>query len=85
MTDQTTTPAEDRALFEHVHSLRKVKLTLNEDQVWVLYRLLVAEQHDGSPTLLPPLSRELDHAMGMTLAQLSDAYIGLNTPEEGKV
>jgi hypothetical protein len=80
-----TTPAEDRALFEHVRSLRKVKFTFNEDQIWVLYRLLVRERSDGAPTLLPGLSREHDHAMGVALAQLSDAYIDLTTPKEGDI
>jgi hypothetical protein len=80
-----TTAAEDRALFEHVRSLRKAKLTFNEDQIWVLYRLLVRERSDGAPTLLPGLSREHDHAMGMALAQLSDAHIDLTAPKEGGV
>ena len=84
MTNKTTA-AEDRSIHDHVRSLRKVKLTFNEDQIWVLYRLLVRERSNGAPTLLPGLSREHDHAMGMALAQLSDAYIDLTTPKEGGV
>lgn len=80
-----STATENRALFEHVRALRKVKLTLNENEVWVLYRLLVAERSDDKPTLLPGLSREHDHAMGTALAKLSDAHIGLNAPKEGEV
>jgi hypothetical protein len=84
MTNKTTA-AENRNLHEHVRSLRKVKLMFNEDQIWVLYRLLVAERSGGVPKLLPDLSRELDHAMGMALAQLSDAYIDLNAPRKGDI
>jgi len=75
------TPAEDLALHEHVRTLRKVKLTFNEDQIWVLYRLLVAERTTGTPTLLPDLPRELDHAIGMALAKLSHAVLALQERE----
>jgi len=77
------TVAEENALFEHVRSLRKVKLTFNEDQVWVLYRLVAAERTTGTPRPLPDLSPELDHALGMALAQLSDAHMDLTTPKKG--
>lgn len=72
-----TTPAEDRALHEHVRTLRRIKLTFNEDELWVMYRLLATERTTGSPTLLPDLPRELDHAMGMALAKVSDAVLTL--------
>jgi hypothetical protein len=80
-----STPEEDRALFDHVRTLRRVKVTLNEDEIWVLYQLIVRERSDGGPTLLPGLSREHDHAMGMALAKLSDAHLGLNAPKKGEV
>lgn len=84
MTDQATaTATEANALFEHVRSLRRVKLTLNEDQIWVLYRLIVAERSSDRPTLLPDLPFELDHALGMALATLSDAQLKLNAPKDG--
>lgn len=82
MTDKTTV-AEENALFDHVRSLRKVKLTFNEDQIWVLYRLVATERATGTPKLLPDLSPELDHAMGMALAQLSDAHMDLTAPKKG--
>lgn len=85
MTNRTSAPAEERALYEHVRSLRKVKFTFNEDQIWVLYRLLVAERRDDTPSVMPELPLELDHAMGMALAQLSDAHLDLNAPKEGDV
>jgi hypothetical protein len=80
-----TTAAKNRALIEHVRTLRKVKLTFNEDQIWVLCQLVVAERAGDTPKLLRFLPHELDHALGMALAQLSDAYIALATPKEGDV
>ena len=80
-----TTPAEDRALCDRLRTLRKVKLTFNEDQVWVLYRLVAAERTTGTPRPLPDLSPELDHALGMALAQLSDAHMDLTAPKKGDI
>lgn len=79
------TAEEDRALHAHVATLRRVKLTLNENEIWVLYRLVVAERSDDRPTLLPDLPEELEHAMGMALAKLSSAQLDLNTPKEGDI
>lgn len=84
VTDKTTA-ADDRALCDRVRTLRKVKLTFNEDQIWALYRLVAAERTTGTPKLLPDLSPELDHAMGMALAQLSDAHMDLTAPKEGDI
>lgn len=80
-----TTAAEDRSLHEHVRTLRRKKILLNEDEIWVLYRLIVAERSSNTPTLLPDLTPELDHAMGMALAKLSDAHVELTVPKEGNV
>lgn len=78
-----TTAAEDRAWLERVRTLRRKKLLFNEDEIWVLYRLIVAERSSNTPTLLPDLTPELDHAMGMALAKLSDAHLDLTAPKEG--
>ena len=77
----TTTPAEDRFLHEHVRTLRRKKILLNEDEIWVLYRLIVAERSSNTPTLLPDLPPHLDHALAMALAKLSDAHLDLTTPK----
>lgn len=76
------TSAEDRAWLEHVRTLRRKKLVFSEDEIWVLYRLIVAERSSDKPTLLPDLPPELNHAMGMALAKLSDAHLDLTTPAE---
>jgi hypothetical protein len=83
MTERTVT--DEQALFESVANLRRVKLTFNENEIWALYRLLVAERSDNRPTLLPDLAPELSHAMGTALAKLSDANLDLSSPKERDV
>lgn len=80
-----STTAKDRAFFEHVRTLRRKKILLNEDEIWVLYQLVVAERSDDRPTLLPDLPPVLDHALGMALTKLSDAHLDLTTPKERDV
>jgi len=74
------TVAEERALFERVTTLRRVKITLNEDEVWVLYRLLVQESR--TPSVFPETDTVHRHALGMALAKLSDAHQDLSMPKE---
>lgn len=79
-----TTADEDRAWLEHVRTLRRKKLIFNEDEIWVLYRLIVAERSSDTPTLLPDLPPELNYAMGMALAKLSEAHLDLTAlPDPG--
>lgn len=80
MTNRTA--AEDRALLAHVAALRRVKLTFNEDEIWVLYRLLVEELRAGTPSLFPETDAEYRHAAGMALAKLSSAVMDLGAPKE---
>lgn len=76
-----TTTAEDRAWLERVRTLRRKKILLNEDEIWALYQLIVAERSSNTPTLLPDLPPHLDRALGMALAKLSDAHLDLNAPK----
>lgn len=77
----STTPAEDRAWLDHVASLRRKKITFNEDEIWALYRLLATERTTGTRKHLPDLAPELDFALGMALSKLSDAVASLQEKE----
>lgn len=84
-TPTARTAAEDRALLEHVATLRRVKVTFNEDEIWALYRLLVAELSTDTPCLLPELHKEHEFAMSAALTKVSDAHMDLTTPKEGEI
>lgn len=77
------TAAEDRSWLEYVRTLRRVKVTLNEDEVLALYHLIVAERSDNMPSILPGLPSDLKYAMGTALAKLSDAHLGLAASKGG--
>lgn len=79
------TAAEDRAPTDHVMSLRRKNLTLNEDEIWVLYRLLASELGTLTPSVFPDSDTVHRHPAGMALAKLSDAHIDLITPKERDV
>lgn len=67
-------------IHEHVRSLRRAKITLNEDEIWVLYRLLVEES--STPFVFPESDAVHRHAVGMALAKLSSAQLDLAMPKE---
>ncbi len=55
-------------------SKRRVTLTLNEDELWLLYRLAVGEV-SGGPCLIEQPHVEHETAAGTALAKLSDAVL----------
>ena len=87
--EATPTPddrgADDRAWLAHVATLRRVKLTLNEEEIWALYRLAATEMTTTTPCLLLEPHAEHERAMGTALAKLSVAHTDLNAPKAGDI
>jgi|GEM_PF-4761797 len=60
----------------------KTTLTLNEDELWLLYRLVVDEV-SGGPCLLEQPHIEHETAAGTALAKLSDAVLAIQERNAG--
>jgi hypothetical protein len=84
--DFAATAAEDRALMDHIAALRRKKITLNEDEIWYLYRLAVADLSTNTPCGIANEDHDEHRNAGhMALAKLSDAHMDLTVPKEGGV
>lgn len=79
------TPAEDRALVERVVRLPRKAITFNVEEIWYLYRLVVADRSTRTPCILPELHAEHEFTGGTALAKLSEAHVDLTTPKETRV
>jgi len=64
-------------------AVRRVELTLNEDEVRLLYRLAVAESSEG-PCLLEQPHMQHRYEAGTVLHKLSDAVLALREAEAGR-
>jgi hypothetical protein len=78
--------ASDRAFIDRVAGLRRMKVTLNEDEIWYLYRLAVEDLSTDTPCVIGTESHGKHQRVGsMALAKLSGAHMDLTMPKDGGI